>query len=118
MEDPTVISDMEDPPLRVTSEDGRIVFTTLSEKRRRLSKFAVLAEFAEGRMTSDLASAGNELVFPWEINPKSLVSFEGKIQSLASLIKDKKLQSVYLHEAFPEGVPPKELKPRASSWAA
>ena len=31
------------------------------------------------------------------VNPKSLVAFEGKVQSIASLIKDKKLQSVYLH---------------------
>ena len=80
---------------------------------------AILAEFAEGRLTSDLSSAGSdELVYPWEMTCKSWVAFEGKMQSLSSLIKDKKLQSVYLHEAFAEGVPPKELKPRASSWAA
>ena len=44
-----------------------------------------------------LPCGSSELVFPWGLSPKSLVAFEGKIQSLASLIKDKKLQSVYLH---------------------
>eukprot|EP00435_Cladocopium_sp_Y103_P061140 s2541_g22.t1 len=114
--EPVVIRDMEDPPLRVTLEDGRIVFTTLSDKNRRLSKYSVLAEFAEGRMTSDLPGpASGVSVFPWEVSPKSMACTDGKIQSLASLIKDRKLQSVYLHEACTEGVPPKELKPRASS---
>eukprot|EP00435_Cladocopium_sp_Y103_P067700 s418_g30.t1 len=111
--EPVVIRDMEDPPLRVTLEDGRIVFTTLSEKNRRLSKYSVLAEFAEGRMTSEPVSG--QTIFPWTVSVKSMVCVEGKIQSLASLIKDRKLQSVYLREAFTEGVPPKELKPRASS---
>ena len=113
--DENLLKQMSDPPLEIKLEEGRLVITTLSEANRRLKPLTILCEFFRGKITPDAVPPGVPS-FPFAISLKSLILDAGSstFKTVESLIKEKSLTQIYMHEPFPQGVPPKELKPRAS----
>lgn len=58
--------------------------------------------------------------FPFAVTLKSLILDAGSntFKTVESLIKEKNLTQIYMYEPFPQSMPPKDLKPRASYLSA
>ncbi|CAE7467364.1 unnamed protein product [Symbiodinium sp. CCMP2592] len=116
--DPNVLKQISDPPMELKLEEGRLVITTLSDAKRRLKPLTILCEFFKGKITPDAAPGVPS--FPFAVSLKSLILDAGSntFKTVESLIKEKNLTQIYMHEPFPQGMPPKELQPRASCLSA
>lgn len=114
-----VLKQISDPPLELKLEEGRLVITTLSDAKRRLKPLTILCEFFKGKITPD-AVPPEVPSFPFAVTLKSLILDAGSntFKTVESLIKEKNLTQIYMYEPFPQSMPPKDLKPRASYLSA